>query len=86
MHAGKKFSLKEVLLWTRRDIYKFIVLSTIPTLLFVLMDWKWFLFSFKGRINRKPFWIFNIVVAIFGIIISLIFGIDIITEDFDAKS
>ena len=22
------------------------------------MDWKWFLFSFEGRINRKPFWLY----------------------------
>lgn len=22
-------------------------------------DWKWLLFSFQGRISRKPFWIFN---------------------------
>jgi uncharacterized membrane protein YhaH (DUF805 family) len=26
------------------------------------MNWTWFLFSFKGRINRKPFWIFNLIV------------------------
>jgi uncharacterized membrane protein YhaH (DUF805 family) len=26
------------------------------------MNWAWFLFSFKGRISRKPFWIFNLIV------------------------
>ena len=72
MHAGKKFSLKEVLLWTRRDIYKFIVLSAIPTLLFVLMDWNWlslpwlpialigtavaFLIGFKNNASYDRLW------------------------------
>ena len=33
------------------------------------MNWKWFLFSFEGRINRKPFWLFNLTVfALFGIL------------------
>ncbi len=26
------------------------------------MNWTWFLFSLKGRISRKPFWIFNLIV------------------------
>jgi uncharacterized membrane protein YhaH (DUF805 family) len=50
------------------------------------MDLKWFLLSFEGRINRKPFWIFNIVVAIIAIILELLFGINIIAEEFDNKS
>lgn len=28
----------------------------------VEMDWKEFLFSFEGRINRKPYWFFSVVV------------------------
>jgi putative membrane protein len=72
MHAGKKFSLKEVLLWTRRDIFKFIVLSTIPTLLYVLLDWNWlslpwlpialigtavaFLIGFKNNASYDRLW------------------------------
>lgn len=33
------------------------------------MNLKWFLFSFEGRINRKPFWLFNLTVfALFGIL------------------
>jgi ion channel-forming bestrophin family protein len=41
MHAGKRYSLKEVVLWTRRDIYILTVLALIPTVLFQLLDWKW---------------------------------------------
>jgi uncharacterized membrane protein YhaH (DUF805 family) len=26
------------------------------------MNWTWFLFSLKGRISRKPFWMFNLIV------------------------
>ena len=50
------------------------------------MDLKWFLLSFEGRISRKPFWIFNIVVAITAVILELLFGINIIAEEFDNKS
>jgi uncharacterized membrane protein YhaH (DUF805 family) len=50
------------------------------------MDLKWFLFSFEGRISRKPFWIFNIVVAVIAVILELLFGINIIAEEFDNKS
>jgi len=31
--------------------------------------WIWFLFSFKGRINRKPFWMFNLIVFIGGLLL-----------------
>jgi uncharacterized membrane protein YhaH (DUF805 family) len=31
--------------------------------------WVWFLFSFKGRINRKPFWMFNLIVFIGGLLL-----------------
>lgn len=41
MHAGKKYSIKEVLFWTRRDIYFLLLISTIPTTLYVFLDWKW---------------------------------------------
>ncbi len=26
------------------------------------MDWRWFLFSISGRINRKPYWMFLLVM------------------------
>lgn len=41
MHAGRRYSLKEFLLWTRRDIYWITALTAVPTLLFQLLGWKW---------------------------------------------
>ena len=32
----------------------------------------WLLFSFRGRIDRKPFWIFNLCIFIGGIIFGLV--------------
>ncbi|NOZ69143.1 MAG: DUF805 domain-containing protein [Deferribacteres bacterium] len=26
------------------------------------MKWTWLLFSFQGRISRKPYWIFNLII------------------------
>jgi hypothetical protein len=41
MHAGRRFKLREVLYWTRRDILWYLVLGSIPTLLYQVFDWKW---------------------------------------------
>ncbi len=41
MHVAKKYSLKEFLAWTRRDIYLLIVLAAIPTILYEVFDLKW---------------------------------------------
>lgn len=41
MHAGEKFSVKEVLFWTRRDIVFLLIVATVPTVCFVLLDWHW---------------------------------------------
>jgi putative membrane protein len=41
MHIGKNYSFKEVILWTRRDIYTLLIISTIPTVLYVFFHWKW---------------------------------------------
>ncbi len=41
MHAGRRFTLKEVVYWTRRDIYIFAVVSTIPTAIYYFFDVKW---------------------------------------------
>lgn len=35
------------------------------------MNWAWFLFSFKGRISRKPFWMFDLIVFAGGIFLGL---------------
>ncbi|MFA6056955.1 MAG: bestrophin family ion channel [Taibaiella sp.] len=41
MHAGSRYTLKEFVYWTRRDIYILIIFATIPTVLFEYMHWKW---------------------------------------------
>lgn len=38
MHTGKHYTLREVLYWTRRDIYLLLVLGTIPTVLYEVFD------------------------------------------------
>ncbi|WP_026210424.1 bestrophin family protein [Flexithrix dorotheae] len=53
MYAKRNYSLKIMLLWTRRNIYKFIIISTIPTVLYVVFDWKfihlpWFPLAMVG--------------------------------------
>jgi uncharacterized membrane protein YhaH (DUF805 family) len=35
------------------------------------MNWTWFLFSFKGRINRKSYWIFHLFIFLGGMILGL---------------
>ncbi len=40
MHSGRKYSLKEFILWTRDDIYKLIAIATVPTILYQLLDLK----------------------------------------------
>lgn len=45
------------------------------------MNWSWFLFSFKGRISRKPFWMFNAIVFAGGILLGMITDVsDDVTE------
>ncbi len=41
MHAGRRFTLKQVVYWTRRDIYIFTVVSIIPTALYYFFNVKW---------------------------------------------
>lgn len=41
MHAGRRFKLGEVIYWTRRDIYFFIIFSTIPTTLYAVCGFHW---------------------------------------------
>lgn len=41
MHAGNQYTLREFIIWTRRDIYVFILLATIPTVLFQVLGWHW---------------------------------------------
>lgn len=41
MHAGQNYKLKELLFWTRRDIYALTALAIIPTVLFEVVGWFW---------------------------------------------
>ncbi len=72
MHAGRRFSLREVVHWTRRDIAFYIVLGTVPTLLYKLLGWTWltipwvpiamigtavaFLVGFKNNASYNRLW------------------------------
>lgn len=40
MHSGKRYTLKEFLIWTRRDIYKLFLIAVIPTLIYKCFDIK----------------------------------------------
>ncbi|MES2762976.1 MAG: bestrophin family ion channel [Bacteroidota bacterium] len=41
MHSGRRFTFSEVVYWTRRDIYAFAIISTIPTSLYYFLNIKW---------------------------------------------
>ncbi|MBP6431467.1 MAG: hypothetical protein KA319_06850 [Ferruginibacter sp.] len=41
MHIGKRYTFKEVILWTRRDIILLLFIAAIPTTLYQLFNWKW---------------------------------------------
>lgn len=41
MHSGTNYSFKEVVFWTRRDIFSLLIVATIPTACYQLLEWKW---------------------------------------------
>lgn len=41
MHAGRRFTLSQVIYWTRRDLFAFAILASIPTALYYFFDIKW---------------------------------------------
>jgi putative membrane protein len=41
MHSGKNFSIKEVLTWTRRDIFALLLIGTVATVCYTLLNWRW---------------------------------------------
>lgn len=41
MHSGTHYTFKEVILWTRRDIYTLLILSSVPTILHSFFGWHW---------------------------------------------
>lgn len=40
MHTGRKYQLKELLFWTRREIFIFILIAAIPTVLYEVLGLK----------------------------------------------
>jgi len=41
MYTKKNYTIKRMLSWTRRYIYLFVSMSTIPVVLYEILDWKW---------------------------------------------
>jgi putative membrane protein len=41
MHTGNTYTFKEVLIWTRRDIYMLLIIATIPVVLYKVLGWTW---------------------------------------------
>ena len=41
MHAGRHYSLKEIAIWTRRETAVFVLVSSVPTVLYVVAGWHW---------------------------------------------
>ncbi len=72
MYTRRNYSVIAMLGWTRRNIYKFIIIATIPTALYVIFDWKFihlpwlpialvgsalaFIVSFKNNASYGRLW------------------------------
>ena len=72
MYAKRNYSVKIILLCTRRNIYKLIAIATTPTVLYVVFDWEFirlpwqpismvvsalsFLVSFKNKASYDRLW------------------------------
>ena len=41
MHVGLRFSLRQVLRWTRREIYMFLLIALVPTVLYEFLGQTW---------------------------------------------
>ena len=41
MHSGNHYKLKELLMWTRRDIYALLALAVVPTVLYKVLGFYW---------------------------------------------
>jgi putative membrane protein len=41
MHAGKYYSIRQIVRWTRREIVVFILIAFTPTFLYEVFDLKW---------------------------------------------
>lgn len=47
MHTGRHYSLDEVIRWTRRETYIFLVIMAIPTVAFQVLGWTWLSLSWS---------------------------------------
>lgn len=72
MYVRKNFPLKGMILWTRRDIFKFIIIETIPVFLYKGLGFYWlhipwlpigvvgtavaFIVSFKNNASYYRLW------------------------------
>jgi len=72
MYTRRIFPVKGVIKWTRRHIFLFLILATIPVILFDILHWKWlhipwlpvgvlgtavaFLVSFKNNASYDRLW------------------------------
>ena len=72
MYAKRNYSIKIMLLWTRRNIYKFFIIATIPTIFYAVFNWKFlhlpwlpialvgsalaFIVSFKNNASYGRLW------------------------------
>lgn len=41
MNSGNHYSFKEVVFWTRRDIFALLIVASIPTILYKVLGWTW---------------------------------------------
>ncbi len=41
MHSGKSYKLSEFIIWTRRNIYRTIILAVIPAVTYEVLGYKW---------------------------------------------
>lgn len=72
MHAGKKFTIREVLFWTRKDIFYLLFIAFIPTFCYAVLDLKFlsipwlpiallgtavaFMIGFKNNASYERMW------------------------------
>jgi ion channel-forming bestrophin family protein len=95
MHTGSHYSFGEFIMWTRRDIYKLLVVAAIPTVLYQVFDLKWlaipwvpvaligtgaaFIVGFKNTQTYNRLWEAR---QIWGAIINASRSLGIMTKDF----
>ncbi|MEX0314084.1 MAG: bestrophin family ion channel, partial [Allomuricauda sp.] len=72
MYTRRIFPIKGVIRWTRRHIFLFLILATVPVFLFDVLRWKWlhvpwlplgalgtavaFIVSFKNNASYDRLW------------------------------